>query len=468
MLRTRHKTPTLVSMWMLDVFCCALGCVTLLWLVSNRDAAQEAQRNKAAISELAATRSTLLATSQELEATRRSLNAEIDNLKAKLLATTTDRDTTAQKLAVAKAEITNLETKLAKSTTDVASLETQLAKTAVQLTELDDELAKKTKESKDLTMRVAALTESSTDLQKLLRDKDAEREALALKAKKAAEQLDDADAKMRAIAKAADDAKADLAAMRKSGDELATAKAATRDLQKKLDDANVNIVDLQGDKKKLADKVDQLRIESDAKFAGIAMTGRRVVFVVDMSGSMKLVDDKTAAPEKWPIVVETVTKVMRSLPDLEQFQVVLFSRTARYLFAGGAWQRYAGAESQKAVREKLLNEDPVGDTNMYEAFDLAFRLKPDGLDTIYFFSDGLPTSGAGIPPDVKNITENQRIDYLTKHIRQSLRTVWNPERDAKRVKINSVGFFFESPEVGAFLWALSRENAGSFVGMSRP
>ena len=37
-----------------------------------------------------------------------------------------------------------------------------------------------------------------------------------------------------------------------------------------------------------------------------------------------------------------------------------------------------------------------------------------------------------------------------------------------RVRINAVGFFFESPDVGAFLWALSRENDGSFVGMSRP
>ena len=25
-------------MWMLDVFCCALGCVTLLWLLKTREA----------------------------------------------------------------------------------------------------------------------------------------------------------------------------------------------------------------------------------------------------------------------------------------------------------------------------------------------------------------------------------------------------------------------------------------------
>ena len=65
----------------------------------------------------------------------------------------------------------------------------------------------------------------------------------------------------------------------------------------------------------------------------------------------------------------------------------------------------------------------------------------------------------------KNLSENQRTEYLSKHIRQTLRTVWNPERAGKRVKINSVGFFFESPDVGAFLWALAREHEGQFVGM---
>ncbi|MBX3399645.1 MAG: VWA domain-containing protein [Gemmataceae bacterium] len=453
-MRARPRPPQLVSMWMLDVFCCALGCVTLLWLVSNRDAAQEAQRNKAAIAELSSTRSSLLSTTQELEATRRSLNAEIDNLKAKLLATTNERDDAAVKLAVAKA--------------DISTLETKLAKAIVQASNLEDQLVKKRKDASDLTARLASVTQSSDELRKLLREKDAEREDLALKAKKAVDQLNDADAKLRALAKANDDAKSDLAAMRKTGDELAAAKAEARDLRKQLDDANVNIVDLQGDKKKLADKIDRLRIESDAKFAGIAMTGKRVVFAIDVSGSMKLLDDKTAAPQKWPIVVETLTKVMRSLPELDQYQIVLFSRTSRYLFGTGGWLPYRGEETLKLVADKLLDEDPVGDTNMYDAFDLAFRLKANGLDTIYLFSDGLPTSGQGLPADAKTLTDAQRSDHLTKHIRQTLRDVWNPERGAKRVKINSIGFFFESNEVGAFLWALSRENNGSFVGMNKP
>ena len=47
-MRIRHKTPTLVSMWMLDVFCCALGCVTLLWLLNTRQAGDETEKAKTA------------------------------------------------------------------------------------------------------------------------------------------------------------------------------------------------------------------------------------------------------------------------------------------------------------------------------------------------------------------------------------------------------------------------------------
>jgi hypothetical protein len=206
------------------------------------------------------------------------------------------------------------------------------------------------------------------------------------------------------------------------------------------------------------------------------LTGRRVVFLVDMSGSMKLLDDKTAAPGKWNSVVETVAKVMRSLPDLEQFQVVVFSRQAEYLrglsATNGAWLSYRGEPSVREVTTALRNLEPEGDTNLYDGFDLAFRLKPGRLDTIYLFSDGLPTSGPGLTAtEEKTFSSSERIDRLSKHLLRTLRTVWNTPRDgelARPVRINAIGFFFESPELGAFLWALSRENQGSFVGMSNP
>src|SRR6266478_4431567 len=41
-MRTRHKTPTIFNLSMVDVLCCALGCVILLWLINQRYAQQRA------------------------------------------------------------------------------------------------------------------------------------------------------------------------------------------------------------------------------------------------------------------------------------------------------------------------------------------------------------------------------------------------------------------------------------------
>ena len=92
------------------------------------------------------------------------------------------------------------------------------------------------------------------------------------------------------------------------------------------------------------------------------------------------------------------------------------------------------------------------------------------MDTIYLLSDGLPNIGAGLSPEAaRTLTEVGRCEVLSRHVRQTLRSNWNaPQANKPRVKINTVGFFYESPDVGAFLWALARENDGSFVGMSKP
>lgn len=446
-MRTRHKPPSLVSMWMLDVFCCALGCVTLLWLLSTREAKSQAARNADAVTLLARTegdlkarQAELIATKADLDRTKRKLNADLEDLQARYLATAAERDANAERLSSAAADLTTTKSDLLRATT--------------KATELNDLLARKQKAADAAATKLSASEQAAAELAKLLREKTRERDDSALQAKKAQDQLDDLDAKLRTAALAADAATANLAAMRKSGDELASAR--------------VTIIDLQGQKAKLADKFDKLKAETDSRFAGIALTGRRVVFLVDISGSMKLIDDKTPAPDKWPTVVETLAKVMRSLAELEQFQVILFSRDARPLLGPG-WHAYRGEASVTEVRGALMKVNPDGDTNMYDALDLAFRLRPSGLDTVYLLSDGLPTSGPGLTPEQeRTVSSSERSDRLSKHILRTLRTTWNHPVGGTRVRINAVGFFFESPEVGAFLWALARDNDGSFVGMSKP
>jgi len=450
-MRVRHKPPTLVSMWMLDVFCCALGCMILLWVLESLSSAEQTKKAKSALVDLTATRSAL-------EATRQQLNATITDLRGRLAAVTSDRDDTRDKLLAANADAANTKKSLGIATSDIDDARKKLAAANSDLTAVRDDLARAETRADALAdeMRkkdksVAALTTRATDadtaadaLRKLLRERRTELDAL--------------DARYRAMRKETTDAKTAVAA--RADDDAK--------MRKELADARTQIIDLQGQKQKIADKFDQMKIDSDNKFAGIALTGKNVVFLVDISGSMRLKGDDTADPDKWLGVVETVGKVMRSVPDLERYQIVLFSTTAGYPVGDGKWLPYKGDASVKDVLAALKKANVDGGTNLYDGFDLAFRLRPDGLDTIYLFSDGLPSLGAPLTADQeRTLTGPKRTEMLSRHLRNKL-LEWNRPLDRKRVRVNAIGFYYDSPEVGAFLWSLAREHDGSFVGMSRP
>jgi predicted nucleic acid-binding Zn-ribbon protein len=475
-------------MWMLDVFCCALGCVTLLFLLNSRMASDEAEANKTALIDLRTTERKLAVTLDELDKLRLRLNSEeagrvklsaalteAEGLRLKLsdeaaalakqLATTrTEKDDLAKKLALSQKEAKDAKaladaTQLALNAAEakVTADAKELAAARTMATDADDVLRKKQKEVDALAKKLIEANTSAEDLARLLRKRDDEKVALAKQAADLKKELDDLDAKTAGTRK-----------------EFDAAAAQIKDLTKKVSDANVTIVDLQGDKAKLADKLDKLQKETDARFAGIVTAGKRVVFLVDISGSMAKRDSETADPSKWPIVVETVSKVMRSVVGLEKYQVVIFSSSAKWLFGDGDWRDYEGEKSIDDVKKALTAVKPHDDTNLYAGLEKAFALREQsGLDVIYLFSDGLPTSGPGLtlaeqtrrPP----LTELELGEKLGKHIRKTLADTWNRSLAGKpRVKIHAVGFFFESPDVGAFLWSMARENDGSFVGMSRP
>src|SRR6185369_6608629 len=96
------------------------------------------------------------------------------------------------------------------------------------------------------------------------------------------------------------------------------------------------------------------RLAAENRFAGITLTGNRVIFLVDMSGSMEFVEEAAADPDKWPLVCETVAKIMKSLPDLREFQVITFSDIARYpLGSEGRWIEYLPKSSAKDAMDVL-------------------------------------------------------------------------------------------------------------------
>src|SRR5262249_9368272 len=156
-------------------------------------------------------------------------------------------------------------------------------------------------------------------------------------------------------------------------------------------------------------------------------TGKRVVFLVDMSGSMELVDENTPAPNKWQGVRDTVAKLMRSLPGLEKYQIIVFSNSASFLLGNdGKWFDYDAKTSVDRAVQALAGIKPHGGTDMYAGLQAAFRFRPLGLDTIYLLSDGLPNLGEGITPEqARTLKETEQGEILGKHIRKTLNTAWN-------------------------------------------
>jgi hypothetical protein len=484
----RHRPPTLVSMWMLDVFCCALGCVTLLWLLKTREAGEISDEASQATSLLVETRGKLdeseqrsalrLANAEKLAAELDALNKQLaivqqerDEKATNLALMVQERDKLAKNLALvekdlvrAKESLALVEQEIDKTKKDLVAARTRaddltksLAGTDAKLTASDAELIKKRGELENLMAALELAKKQQRDLELLVRVKEKARAEFESK-------LTETDKRLDEVARTVSDS-AKLQAR------IAQLEKDLKAERTRLDDAKVTIIDLQGTKAKLADKIDKLQIESDNRFAGIAMTGKNVVFLVDMSGSMDAIDENTAAPMKWPTVCETVCKVMRTLPDLQKFQVIVFSGKVRYLLEAGDWLAYEKEKSIDRVHKALLAVKPAEDTNLYAGLEEAFKYRAKGLDTIYFFSDGLPTSGPGLTPaqDRALTSEADRGAILSRHIRRTLASSWNrPDAAKNRVRINSIGFFYESPDVGAFLWALSRENDGSFVGMSKP
>src|SRR6516225_6466865 len=93
-MRIRHRIPSIFNLSMVDVLCCALGCVMLLWLVNLKDARQRAVQASETDQALIAARSAQDRLLADLESAK--------DLSARLRA---DLEETAKREATARASL---------------------------------------------------------------------------------------------------------------------------------------------------------------------------------------------------------------------------------------------------------------------------------------------------------------------------------------------------------------------------
>src|SRR5262245_25608609 len=361
-MRTRHRTPTFFSIWMLDVFCCALGCVILLWLWNERLAKARAQSFEETQQRLDSTKIDLSQARAVLEA----LNADLSKARGQIVALTNERDETAKELGLARSRVADLTKERDKNAKDLATargtladLRDRLAKKIEEIQRSDADVAalleKKRKDEAALKKQVTTAQQRVSELEVLMRNRDRELTVATAKSKNLADQLHDLEGQLKMIRE-----KSNLS-LDEQGKKLAAADARVRELEKFLNNRKSIMVDmqgqldeLQGEKKSLTDQLAKLRLAADNRFAGIQLSGRRVVFLVDMSGSMKMVDEKTVAPDKWSSVVSTVVKVMKSLPDLEKYQVIVFNEAVTFPLGNPSdWLDFDAATTPERVKQVL-------------------------------------------------------------------------------------------------------------------
>ncbi|MCC6418185.1 MAG: VWA domain-containing protein [Gemmataceae bacterium] len=452
----RPRVPAVFTLYMVDVFCCALGCVILLWLVNAREARRKGNVAEKHATQLAAARVRLESAAEELvglRAARLLAERDRDRLKGQLLATRKQRDALARRTAEAEQQHTAARRTLAQSQAQVAQLRADLKAADAR----DAARGVRLKEAED---RARNLQRQAEELRQAVRDYRAQLAAL--------------DSRVRALDRDLERRSADLT---DTGQRLRDLEEAKGQLERRLashsqdaDAARKHVAALEERTRDLTRQLRTQRAEADKRFAGITLTGRRAVFLVDRSGSMGMRDARTADGQKWPRVSAVLARLMESLPDLERYQVILFSdRVAYPLGKDRQWLIYDRRTSPAEVSRRVQQVTPTGETNLYAAFAEAFHYRSKGLDTIYLLSDGLPSAGEGAPVGKGGPTGPERSAQLGRHVRQTLREDWNRTFPGlPRVRINTIGFYYDSPAVGAFLWALAREHDGSFVGLSQP
>jgi len=93
---------------------------------------------------------------------------------------------------------------------------------------------------------------------------------------------------------------------------------------------------------------------------------------------------------------------MQSLPQLTQFQIILFSEQIRYPLANkGQWVEYKGLDSVKQAVKAVLAVRPEGGTNMSLVFEEAFRYRAQAWTRSISCRTVCPTSATDcrrIPP----------------------------------------------------------------------
>jgi hypothetical protein len=144
------------------------------------------------------------------------------------------------------------------------------------------------------------------------------------------------------------------------------------------------------------------RPEKGVTFYGVHTFSEKVLFIVDISGSMDQASRATGdgGKPKWEIARRELIGAVELLDATSRFNVIFFNHQVI------PWQpriQTADDRTKKVLREWVEGQIPVGGTNIHDALDLGFFTAyavtgPPQIDTVFFLTDGKPTAGRFLDP----------------------------------------------------------------------
>ncbi|HEX5135564.1 MAG TPA: VWA domain-containing protein [Planctomycetota bacterium] len=183
-------------------------------------------------------------------------------------------------------------------------------------------------------------------------------------------------------------------------------------------------------------------------FYGIRTTSKRVVFCLDISGSMEwsLAGRDEKGPPRLDKAKEELLRALNTLPEDARFAIVVYSTDV------ATWKKSlepASPKNKAAARKFVEDLKPEGATDIFDALVTAMEIaappakgRDPGADTIFFMTDGQPTHGKIIDP-------HQILDEITRR------------NHVLGVTIHTVGVSKE--QNAAFLLNLAKRNGGRYV-----
>ena len=202
-------------------------------------------------------------------------------------------------------------------------------------------------------------------------------------------------------------------------------------------------------------------------FFGIPVEGSRIVFVVDVSGSMKAAfphreggttaagKDQDRVYTRLDAARDNLIETITALPEETKFNIVKFSEGVE------PWNKElvaADAKNKKSALEYVKKMKPETGTNFWAGLKRGLEIKSlvygsrydSNVDEVFVLSDGLPSVGEVIDPEeiLKLVAETNRVSH---------------------VRINAVYLGSEGSQLdggrdgGPFMERLAKENGGKFV-----